>query len=40
MLMLSNLFNIIEGQNYVMFDYKAGGEVVIKQVAEDFRGIY
>ena len=36
----SNLFNIKEGYDYVVFDYKAGGEVVIKQVAEDFRGIY
>jgi len=36
----SNLFNINEGVDYVMFDYKAGAEVIIKNISEDFRGIY
>jgi len=36
----SNLFSIIEGKDYVMFDYKVGGSIVIKNIADDFRGIY
>ena len=29
-----------DGKNYVMFDYKVGGSIVIKNIADDFRGIY
>ena len=36
----SNLFNIKEGIDYVMFDYKVGGFVVIKGIADNFRDIY
>ena len=36
----TKLFNIKDGSDYVMFDYKTGGAVVIKNIAEDFRGIY
>jgi len=36
----SDLFNIKDGKDYVMFEYKVGGMVVIKQIADDFRGIY
>ena len=36
----SGLFNLVEGVNYVMFDYKVGGEIVIKNIASDFRGLY
>ena len=36
----SELFNIVDGKDYVMFDYKVGGSIVIKQIADDFRGIY
>ena len=36
----SDLFNLIDGKNYVMFDYKVGGSIVIKNIADDFRGIY
>jgi len=36
----SNLFNIQDGIDYVMFDYKVGGSIVIKNIADDFRGIY
>ena len=36
----SGLFNIQDGVNYVLFDYKAGGMVVIKNIADDFRGVY
>ena len=36
----SGLFNLAEGVNYVMFDYKVGGEIVIKNIASDFRGLY
>ena len=36
----SNLFDIQDGINYVLFDYKVGGEIVIKNIASDFRGIY
>jgi len=36
----SGLFNLVEGVNYVMFDYKVGGEIVIKNLASDFRGLY
>ena len=36
----SELFNIDDGVDYVMFDYKVGGSIVIKNIADDFRGIY
>ena len=36
----SGVFRIRDGFNYVMFDYKVGGEIVIKNIASDFRGIY
>ena len=36
----SGIFHIRDGFNYVMFDYKVGGEIVIKNIASDFRGIY
>ena len=36
----SKLFNIEDGADYVMFDYKVGGFIVIKNIADDFRGIY
>ena len=36
----SNLFYLKDGRDYVMFDYKVGGSIVIKNIADDFRGIY
>ncbi len=36
----SKLFNIEDGIDYVMFDYKVGGFVVIKGIADNFREIY
>ena len=36
----SKLFDVQDGIDYVMFDYKVGGSIVIKQIADDFRGIY
>ena len=36
----SEVFDLEEGVNYAMFDYKVGGEIVIKNIASDFRGIY
>jgi len=36
----SKVFNLTDGENYVMFDYKVGGEIVIKNIASDFRGVY
>lgn len=36
----SNLFNIDDGIDYVMFDYKVGGFVVIKGIADNFRDLY
>jgi len=36
----SGLFAIEDGVDYVMFDYKVGGMIVIKNIADDFRGIY
>ena len=36
----SELFNIVDGKDYVMFDYKVGGSIVIKNIADDFRSIY
>ena len=36
----SELFSIEDGIDYVMFDYKVGGAIVIKNIADDFRGIY
>ena len=35
----SGLFDIEDGIDYVMFDYKVGGPIVIKNIADDFRGI-
>ena len=31
---------LVDGVDYVMFDYKVGGEIVIKNIASDFRGVY
>ena len=36
----SGLFNINDGSDYVMFDYKAGGSIVIKGIADNFRELY
>ena len=36
----SKLFNIEDGIDYVMFDYKVGGFVVIKGIADNFRDLY
>jgi len=36
----SSLFNIEDGTDYVMFDYKVGGFVVIKGIADNFRELY
>ena len=36
----SRLFNIEDGSDYVMFDYKVGGFVVIKGIADNFRALY
>ena len=36
----SQLFNIKDGIDFVMFDYKVGGFVVIKGIADNFRDIY
>ena len=36
----SGLFNINDGTDYVMFDYKVGGFVVIKGIADNFRELY
>ena len=36
----SELFNIEDGVDYVMFDYKVGGFVVIKGIADNFRELY
>ena len=36
----SGLFNIKDGSDYVMFDYKVGGFVVIKGIADNFRELY
>ena len=36
----SDLFNIQDGIDYVMFDYKVGGFVVIKGIADNFRELY
>ena len=36
----AGIFDIQDGKDYVMFGYKTGGLVVIKNIAEDFRGIY
>ncbi len=36
----SGVFNLSDGKDYVMFDYKVGGEIVIKNIASDFRGVY
>ena len=36
----SKVFNLADGKHYVIFDYKVGGEIVIKNIASDFRGLY
>ncbi len=36
----SELFNIEDGIDYVMFDYKVGAFVVIKGIADNFRELY
>ena len=36
----SEVFELVDGGDYVMFDYKVGGEIVIKNIASDFRGVY
>jgi hypothetical protein len=36
----SKLFNIQDGVDFVMFDYKVGGFVVIKGIADNFRDLY
>ncbi len=36
----SGVFHLVDGEHYVMFDYKVGGEIVIKNIASDFRGVY
>ena len=36
----SEIFQLVDGVDYVMFDYKVGGEIVIKNIASDFRGVY
>ena len=36
----SKLFILEDGQDFIMFDYKVGGPIVIKNIADDFRGIY
>jgi len=36
----SRLFNIEDGADYVMFDYKVGAFVVIKGIADNFRELY
>ena len=36
----SKLFYVEDGIDYVMFDYKVGGFVVIKGIADNFRDIY
>jgi len=36
----SELFNIQDGVDFVMFDYKVGGFVVIKGIADNFRDLY
>jgi len=36
----SDIFDIEDGKNYIMFDYKVGGFVVIKGIADNFRELY
>ena len=36
----SDMFDLEYGIDYVMFDYKVGGEVVIKNLSTDFRSVY
>ena len=36
----SKLFDLEYGVDYVMFDYKVGNEIVIKNLVEDFRSVY
>ena len=36
----SGIFDLEYGIDYVMFDYKVGGEVVIKNLSTDFRSVY
>ena len=37
---LELIFQLVDGVDYVMFDYKVWGEIVIKNIASDFRGVY
>jgi hypothetical protein len=36
----TKLFNLEEGIDYALFDYKTGGFIVIKGIAENFREVY
>ena len=36
----TNLFQLEDGFDYVMFDYKVGGFIVIKGIADNFRDLY
>ena len=36
----TKLFNLEEGVDYALFDYKTGGFIVIKGIAENFREVY
>ena len=36
----SNLFDLEYGYDYVMFDYKVGGEIVIKNLTSNFQSVY
>ena len=36
----TNLFQLEDGLDYVMFDYKVGGFIVIKGIADNFRDLY
>jgi len=36
----SGLFDLKYGEDYVMFDYRVGGEIVIKNLVNDFRSVY
>ena len=32
--------DMVYGENYVKFDYKAGGEAVIRMITQDLRGMF
>ena len=36
----SDIFDLKDGRDYIMFDYKVGGFVVIKGIADNFRELY